>query len=118
MENSTRADRSVGTSEWTAYLSDRLRLDARIEYDMGEPARYAFQLSGLVDGDWVDLVRHDTAHGVPHRHIYHPDGNSEIVPFGAVPPVTLVGWVQRDIQAHAQGYLDEYLRRRSNLGDR
>ncbi len=106
----------MGTSEWTTHLSDRLRLDARIEYELGNPTRYAFQLSGFVDGEWVDLVRYDTAHGEPHRHIYYPGGNAEFMMFVAVLPVTFVGWVQRDIQAHAQGYLDEYIRQLSNLG--
>lgn len=86
-------DRSVGTSEWTTHLSDRLRLDARIEYELGNPTRYAFQLSGFVDGEWVDLVRYDTAHGEPHRHIYYPGGNAEFMMFVAVLPVTIVGWV-------------------------
>lgn len=105
----------MGASEWTTFLSDELRLDARIEYERGDPTRYAFQLSGFVDGEWVDLVRYDTAHGEPHRHISYPDGNTEFMPFVAVLPVTFVGWVQRDIQAHAQSYLDEYSRQLSNL---
>jgi hypothetical protein len=37
------------------------------------------------------------------------------MPFVAVLPATFVGWVQRDIQEHAQGYLDEYVRQLSNL---
>lgn len=105
----------MGSSEWTTYLTDVLRLDVRIEYELGNPTRYAFQLSGYVDGEWVNLVRYDTAHGEPHRHIEYPDGNAEFMPFVAVLPVTFVGWVQRDIQEHAQGYFDEYVRQLSNL---
>lgn len=105
----------MGSTHWTTYLSHVLRLDVRIDYERGEPTRYAFQLSGYVADEWVDLVRYDTAHGEPHRHIYYPDGNVEVMAFVAVLPVTFVGWVQRDIQEHAQQYHDEYVRQLANL---
>lgn len=64
----------MGQTQWTQFLSEVLRLDARIEYEHGVPQSYSFQLSGYIDDEWVDLVRYDTAHGAPHRHISYPDG--------------------------------------------
>ena len=105
----------MGHTEWTQFLNEVLRIDVRITYERGIPQSYAFQLSGYIDEEWVDLVRYDTAHGAPHRHISYPDGETEYMPFVAVLPVTFVGWVQRDIQEHAQSYFDEYARRLSNM---
>jgi hypothetical protein len=105
----------MGQTQWTQFLSEVLRLDVRIEYERGVPKSYSFQLSGYVDDEWVDLVRYDTSHGAPHRHISYPDGNVEYMPFVAVLPVTFVGWVQRDMQEHAHGYFEEYVRRLSNM---
>lgn len=100
----------MARTEWDTYVTDRLRLHAEID---GE--HFTFQLCGDVDGDWVDLVRYDTAHGEPHRHITYPDGTIEQVSFVAVLPVTFAGWVQRDLQEHAQSYYDEYLRQWGNM---
>ena len=105
----------MGVSDWTIFLRDDLRLDSHIEYDRGEPTEFSFQLSGYVLGEWVTLVRYDTAHGEPHRHICYPDGTVERMGFVAVLPVTIVGWVQRDIQEHAEHYLEEYVRQATNL---
>ena len=105
----------MGVTDWTSFLRDDLRLDVHIEYDRGEPRRYSFQLLGYVGGEWVTLVRYDTAHGEPHRHICYPNGAVEMMPFVAVLPITFVGWVQRDIQEHAEHYLEEYGRQAMNL---
>lgn len=89
----------MGLTQWTSFLSEVLRLDARIEYEQGVPQSYSFQLSGYIDDEWADLVRYDTAHGEPHRHIRYPDGNTEYMPFVAVLPVTFVGWISRSTSA-------------------
>jgi hypothetical protein len=105
----------MGVSEWTTFLSEDLRLDVHIEYRSGQPVKFAFQLTGLIEGEWVELVRYDDAHGEPHRHIFYPDGTVEPMSFTAVLPVTFVGWVQRDITDHAEQYAAEYRRQYMNM---
>jgi len=33
------------------------------------------QLEVLINGEWMAVVRYDTAHGKPHRDILHPNGD-------------------------------------------
>jgi hypothetical protein len=105
----------VGTSEWTAVISDRLRLDVSITHDRGEPTNYSLNLRGLIDGDWVELCRYDNDHGNAHRHQFYPDQPTEMHNFIAMLPQTLIDKAQRDLKAWAFEYLDEYERRLANL---
>ena len=38
-------------------------------------AEFSLQYEAYFAGEWHPLVRYDTAHGVAHRHIMHPDGS-------------------------------------------
>lgn len=105
----------MGRKKWQAYITPSLRLDASIEYDKGSPTDYSFQLCGVDEGDWVELVRYDNAHGTPHRHISYPDGPEESKTFVAALPITFVGWAQDDLIEHAEKYYNEWHRRKSNM---
>lgn len=104
------------STEWQCYLTDRLRLEVRIDIENGDPKRFKFQLIGLVGHDWVDLVRYDNYHGsLPHRHRCYPDGTEDEHPFIAMLPATFIDQAQKDLTDHAEEYLEEYERQLSNL---
>lgn len=96
----------MARKQWVNYITHSLRLDASIEYDKGNLESFSFQLCGEDEGQWVELVRYDNAHGgVPHRHISYPDGPEESKTFVAALPVTLTGWIQEDLNYKSRGLL-------------
>ncbi len=107
-QGSARRSRSVGSSEWTTYLTDVLRLDVRIEYELGNPTRYSFQLSGYVDGEWVNLVRYDTAHGFAHADLFHPKGKPTKILLPKVDFNEALTLAQEDINRNWERYLARY----------
>jgi hypothetical protein len=104
----------LGTKSWRAQISDRLRLEALIRTNKGEVVEIAMQLLGEIEGEWVQLVRYDNAHGTCHRHTAHPDGTESSHQFVAVLTETFLDEAQRELQKHAEEYLDEYERELSN----
>lgn len=107
----------TGVSDWQNVISDELRLEVRIEHEQGVPIKFTFQLLGLIDGDWIPIVRIDNSHDnlPPHRHVCHPDGTEQIKNFVAMLPESVVGHAQDDLQDNAQRYLDEFKRRMHNM---
>jgi hypothetical protein len=55
-----------------------LGLGAKLHYELvrarKEILRYTVQLTVEMDTSWVPVIRYDTAHGSPHKHIYKRDG--------------------------------------------
>jgi hypothetical protein len=105
----------LGTKSWSAQISDRLRLEAKISTNKGEVDEIGMQLLGEIDGEWVQLVRYDNAHGECHRHTAHPNGTESGHQFVAILPETFLDQAQRELQKRAEEYLDEYERERSNM---
>ena len=104
----------MGKKSWRMQITDRLRLETVIETTKGEPTEIALQLVGRIKGQWVPLVRYDNAHGVCHRHTAHPDGTESPHQFVAILPATFLDQAQRELQKHAEEYLEEYERELSN----
>ncbi len=68
----------MGEREFLIYLDPETRLCRYRHYHVSngkQITEFRIQLEILVEGNWLAVVRYDTAHGRPHRDILHP--NSE-----------------------------------------
>lgn len=54
---------------------DRIRV--RFKKDRGKITEFVVQYEALVKGQWLAVVRYDTAHGQPHTDVIRPDGTQE-----------------------------------------
>jgi len=105
----------LAKKEWRFQITDRLRLEAKITIESGEPTEIGLQLLGDIEGVWTQLVRYDNAHGTCHRHTSHPDESESDHSFVAILPATFLDLAQGELKAHAEEYLEEYERELSNL---
>jgi hypothetical protein len=63
--------------EFLIYLDPETRLCRYRHYHVSKGKKiveFRIQLEVLVDEEWYPVVRYDTAHGIPHRDILHPNG--------------------------------------------
>ncbi len=67
------------TVEFRRLLDYDNALRVMFETERGEILRFVVQLECLFveDGEWVAVVRYDTAHGYAHRDIMHPTKKEE-----------------------------------------
>jgi len=59
-------------------MEDRLRVLAYKE--RGKILEFVVQYEAFIQGRWCPIVRYDTAHGLAHKDILHPDGKVEKQP--------------------------------------
>jgi len=68
----------MGEREFLIYLDPETRTCRYRHYhvsDGGQVVEFRVQLEVLINGEWMAVVRYDTAHGKPHRDILHPNGD-------------------------------------------
>ena len=68
----------MGEREFLIYLDPATRLSRYRHYHVSQGSRiveFRIQLEIMGAGIWYAVVRHDTAHGKPHRDILHPNGS-------------------------------------------
>lgn len=60
------------TVEFLRLLDDGIRLRVRFVINAGSVVSFTVQLEWFVVGQWIGLVRYDTAHGFAHCDTMHP----------------------------------------------
>lgn len=60
------------TVEFRRLLNDDNALRVRFELERGRVLKFVVQLECYLDGEWVPVVRYDTAHGFAHCDRLHP----------------------------------------------
>lgn len=67
------------TVEFRRLLDFDNALRVTFETERGQIIRFVVQLECqfMEDGDWIPVVRYDTAHGYAHRDIMRPNGKEE-----------------------------------------
>lgn len=105
-----RANVSMGETEYIIYLDeaqqDRYRHFHRTE--RGKVVLFRIQYEALIDQQWVAIVRYDTAHGVPHRDVMHPDGSQTKEQFPHYSRAHVLTMGQRDIRRNWRTYRARY----------
>ena len=56
------------------YFTDIVRLVVHQDISGPTVLSFSLQIELLLDGRWRKVVRFDSAHGQPHRHVFYPDG--------------------------------------------
>ncbi|HSW99471.1 MAG TPA: hypothetical protein VLH38_00365 [Patescibacteria group bacterium] len=56
------------------YFTDIVRVVVHQDISGPTVLSFSLQLELLLDGRWRKIVRFDSAHGQPHRHVFYPDG--------------------------------------------
>jgi len=58
--------------EFLSLLDTEMRLRVRFVLDAGVVLQFTVQLEWLSNGQWIGLIRYDTAHGFAHCDTMHP----------------------------------------------
>jgi len=97
----------MGEREFLIYLDPDQRHNRYRHYHVWEGnkvAEFRIQYEALIAGEWIVIVRYDTAHGRPHRDVMQPDGTEikEWFDLYSIGEVLTIG--QRDIMENWPAY--------------
>ncbi|RLD03315.1 MAG: hypothetical protein DRI32_07525 [Chloroflexi bacterium] len=100
----------MGETEYIIYL-DGAQKDRYRHFHLTEQGRivlFRIQYEAFINGDWIAILRYDTAHGFPHRDLIHPDGSQtkEQFPHYSRKDVLTLG--QQDIRRNWRDYRSQY----------
>jgi len=78
------------------------------EADKGKVRSFAVQLEIRVEGQWMPVIRYDSAHGSSHIDQYTPDGKKKkaILDLDLNTALTLADW---DVNNNWEQYLEKFL---------
>ena len=101
----------MGEREFLIYLDPDKRQNRyrhSHSWEANKVVEFRIQFEALIDGEWVVIVRYDTAHGRPHRDIMHPDGSEikEWLDLYSKAEVLTIG--QRDIMENWSAYRERF----------
>lgn len=79
-------------------------------WDRGKVTEFVIQYEAFINGQWQPILRYDSAHGLPHRDLLHPDGSQvkEFYPNYSNAEIMTIG--QRDIIENWPNYQAAYLK--------
>ena len=65
--------------------------------ERGKIVRFRIQYEALILGKWRAIIRYDTAHGIPHKDILHPNGEQTKVMYSGYDNAVVLTLGQLDI---------------------
>jgi hypothetical protein len=101
----------MGEREFLIYLDPTTRRNRYHHYHAWEGSQiieFRIQYEALMDGEWVPVVRYDTAHGRPHRDVLHPDDSETKEWFDMYSSAEVLTFGQRDIMENWQTYRKQF----------
>ena len=69
---------------------------------------FRVQYEAFIDGQWLPVVRYDTAHGFPHQDLLHPGGESEKSEYPGHSNAEVLTLGQEDIKRNWRAYRARY----------
>ena len=103
----------MGEREFLIYLDPERRLCRYRHYHASERKQiveFRIQLEILVNGEWIPVVRYDTAHGQPHRDILHPNGEQTKDWFEGYSMAEVLTIGKNDIMENWPAYRDRFMK--------
>ena len=103
----------MGEREFLIYLDPETRLCRYRHYHVSDGKQiteFRIQLEIFVDGNWLVVVRYDTAHGKAHRDILHPNGEQTKDWFEGYSVVEVLTIGQSDIMENWLSYRQRFLK--------
>lgn len=101
----------MGEREFLIYLDPARRRNRYRHYHTWEGNQvvgFRIQFEALIDGEWVAIVRYDTAHKRPHRDVMHPDGSETKEWFDFYTSAEVLTLGQRDIMENWKVYRKQF----------
>lgn len=101
----------MGEREFLIYLDPEKRQNRYRHYHSWEGntvVEFRIQFEALIDGEWVVIVRYDTAHGHPHRDLMRSDGSETKEWFETYSNAEVLTIGQRDIMENWPAYRDQF----------
>ncbi|MBI3741399.1 MAG: hypothetical protein HY257_06550 [Chloroflexi bacterium] len=69
---------------------------------------FTIQYEAEIDGEWLEIIRYDTAHGRPHKDLVHPDGTETKEEFPNYSNAEVLTLGQNDIRKNWKKYREQY----------
>ena len=95
---------------WTKWLTDRDRVEVRVQTEGKEVLNFAVQYLATIDATWHPVVRFDTAHGGPHIDILSPAGRKETRDLKGMDNRDALTYALSDIDRRWEFYRQRYRR--------
>jgi len=99
--------------EFLIYLDPETRLCRYRPYHLSKGKKifeFRIQLEVLVDEEWYPVVRYDTAHGIAHRDILHPNGEQTKAWFEGYSVEDVLTFGQKDIMENWPLYRKRFIK--------
>jgi hypothetical protein len=78
--------------------------------DQGNVMQFMVQYETYVEGEWLPVVRYDTAHGFPHVDRIRADGTVEKIPLLTGDLGEALTFADQDIDENWERYKEAYLK--------
>lgn len=88
--------------------SDRDRYRLHCWTERGRVTVFRVQYEAFIAGEWRPIVRYDTAHGLPHRDLLHPNRPAEKTAYPGRSNADVLTLGQEDIKRHWDIYRARY----------
>lgn len=89
-------------------LADRVR-EHHVR-NRGKIISFTVQYETLWRGDWLPVVRYDTAHGFAHRDLYNARGRSMKIPLFVRDYNQALSFAELDLKAHWRIYRERFVK--------
>lgn len=76
----------------------------------GKIISFTVQYETLWRGDWLPVVRYDTAHGFAHRDLYNARGRSMKIPLFVRDYNQALSFAELDLKAHWRIYRERFVK--------
>jgi len=97
--------REVAFLRW---LTDTCRIRHAHWQLKGRVVRFVVQLELSLEGQWHAVRRYDTAHGLSHCDLLHPDGRTDKVPLAFRDYNEALTFAETDLRTHWAVYIRRY----------
>ena len=84
------------------------RIQHRRTIERGKVLEFLVQYEGWFDGEWIPIVRYDTAHGFAHRDLMSPRGESRKQRLFLQDFTEAYTLASNDVRANWQRYRDQF----------
>jgi hypothetical protein len=91
-------------------MSSEDRRRHRHTAEKGRVLDFVVQYETRYSERWLPVVRYDTAHGYPHKHLFHADGSQDRSRMKIVDNNEALNIAEDDIQSNWIGYKARFLK--------
>jgi len=100
----------VKETEFVIQLAFADRVREHHVRNRGKIISFTVQYETLWRGDWLPVVRYDTAHGFAHRDLYNARGRSMKIPLFVRDYNQALSFAELDLKAHWRIYRERFVK--------